>query len=400
MDDIFEKEMQKDTVFVDRNVLTSHYIPDTLPHREKEIDRVMKTLSQILKGKPPRNLFIYGKTGTGKTSTTKHVIDKLLQVKDKYKVGVDSIYINCRMLNTKYQVLLKCAEFCNSRKNFIGFPFSVLLDAVIGYIKAGRINFLIVLDEIDKVKNLDDLIYSLVRANEALESGHIGVIGITNNVTFKKELDPRSRSTLLEEEMVFPPYNAEQLQAILKQRVKLGFKDGSVDDSAINLASALAAQESGDARYALNLIMKAGELADEDRVKKVGESYVTKARKVVEEEIVYEMIINLPEHEKILLYAIAQLTSEGSHYHRLDGTADERVLFSGEVYEKYEAVCRDLDKTARSARWCREYINELDMFGLITISLSGKGVRGNTTLIRLAFPANKVKEVIEKRLES
>jgi Cdc6-like AAA superfamily ATPase len=40
------------------------------------------------------------------------------------------------------------------------------------------------------------------------------------------------------------------------------------------------------------------------------------------------------------------------------------------------------------------------MLGLITISLSGKGVRGNTTLIRLAFPANKVKEVIEKRLES
>ena len=107
-----------------------------------------------------------------------------------------------------------------------------------------------------------------------------------------------------------------------------------------------------------------------------------------------------PEHEKIVLYAVAILTAEGSHYHRLDGTADERVLFSGEVYEKYESVCRDLDKSARSARWCREYINDLDMLGLITISLSGKGVRGNTTLIRLAFPAEKVKEVIKKKFES
>ncbi len=400
MDDIFEKEMLKDTVFLDRNVLSSHYIPDTLPHRDKEIEKIMKTLSPVLKSKPHRNLFIYGKTGTGKTSTTKHVIDKLLQVKGKYNVGVDSIYINCRMLNTKYQVLLKCAEFCNPRKNFIGFPFSVLLDAVIDYIKVGKINFVIVLDEIDKVKNLDDLMYSLTRANEALDSGHIGMVGITNNVTFKKELDPRSKSALLEEEMAFSPYNAEQLQAILRQRVKLGFKDKVVSEAAINLASALAAQESGDARYALNLILKAGELVDEEGQKKVDEAHVNNARKVVEEEIVYDVIASLPEHQKIVLYAISLLTLEGSHYHRLDGTGDERVLFSGEVYQKYEEVCRNMDKSAKSARWVREYINELDMQGLITISLSGKGVRGNTTLIRLAFPGDKVKEVIEKKLES
>jgi len=297
-------------------------------------------------------------------------------------------------------VLLTCAEFCNPRKNFIGFPFSVLLDAVIDYIKAGKINFVIVLDEIDKVKNLDDLMYSLTRANEALDSGHIGMIGITNNVTFKKELDPRSKSALLEEEMAFSPYNAEQLQAILRQRVKLGFKDKVVSEAAINLASALAAQESGDARYALNLILKAGELVDEEGQKKVDEAHVNNARKVVEEEIVYDVIANLPEHQKIVLYAISLLTLEGSHYHRLDGTGDERVLFSGEVYQKYEEVCRNMDKSAKSARWVREYINELDMQGLITISLSGKGVRGNTTLIRLAFPGDKVKEVIEKKLGS
>jgi cell division control protein 6 len=399
MDDIFEKEMLKDTVFLDRNVLSSHYIPDTLPHREREIERIMKTLSPVLKGKSPRNLFIYGKTGTGKTSTTKHVIEKLLQVKDKYKVGVDSIYINCRMLNTKYQVLLKCAEFCNPRKNFIGFPFSVLLDTVIDYTRNGKTNFIVVLDEIDKVKNLDDLMYSLTRANEVLETGHIGIIGITNNVTFKKELDPRSRSALLEEEIVFPPYNAEQLQAIVKQRVKLGFKENSVNDAAINLASAMAAQESGDARYALNLILKAGEIADEERLKKINEEQVSKARKAVEEEIVYDMISGLPEHQKLALYAIALLNMEGGRYQRLDGVGDDRILFSGEVYEKYEEVCRNLDKPAKSARWVREYINELDMLGLITISLSGKGVRGNTTLIRLAFPSNKVKEAIEKKLE-
>jgi len=396
MEDIFEKEMQKSTVFLDRNVLSPHYIPDTLPHREKEIEKIMKILAPALREKIPHNLFIYGKTGTGKSSCSKHVIDKLLQAKEKYNTNIDCIYINCRILNTKYQILLKCAEYCTSKEVLLGFPFSVLFDKLLDYVKTKKTFFFVVLDEIDKVKNLDDLIYSLTRANDQLEQGHISVIGITNNVNFKQKLDPRSRSSLCEEEMVFPPYNAVQLQAILKQRTKLGFKKNLVENSAINLASALAAQESGDARYALRLLLKAGEIVDDESLKKITDREVGLARKGVEEEIVYEIISTLPEHQKIVLYSIAVLTTESGKYARLDGIADETILFSGEVYERYERICKELEKSSRSARWCRQYINDLEMLGLITTTISGKGIRGNTTLIRLAFPAQKVKKVIEK----
>ncbi len=396
MEDIFEKELMKETIFQDRNVLSPHYIPETLPHREKEVERIMKNLAPLLSGKRTNNLFIYGKTGTGKTASTKLVIEKLMNVKEKYNVNVDMIYINARVINTKYQVLLKIIEHLEPGESYIGYPFSHLYDKMLKVITRKNEHVIVILDEIDKIKSLDDLVYTLTRANDELVKGRISIIGITNNVMMKKKLDPRSKSTLCEEEMIFAPYNAEQLEDILNQRAEKGFKKGSVKKSAISYAAALAAQESGDARYALKLLLKAGEIADEKQEKEVTDKDVLKAREGVEEEIVMEAINTLPEHQKIMLYAIALLSTSKAHYSKLDGSKEDKVLFTGEIYEKYEALCNRLGKEARSARWGKEYINELEMLGLVTTTLSGKGVRGNTTLVRVAFDPEKIKRAIEK----
>ena len=66
----FSEILSKPTVFADRNVLSPHYVPETLPFREKEIQKIMEGVSPALKGERPRNMFLYGKTGTGKTLTT------------------------------------------------------------------------------------------------------------------------------------------------------------------------------------------------------------------------------------------------------------------------------------------------------------------------------------------
>ena len=403
MQDIFEKEMQKDTVFLDRNVLSPHYIPTILPHREKEIKKVMETLAPALKNKRIHNLFLYGVTGVGKTASIRHVLEQLFKVKEKYNAAIDCVYVNCRIASSKYQILLKCAEHCTPNETFIGYPFSHLVEQVVRHVQEKDVNMIIVLDELDKVKDLDDLMYTLTRSNDELKSGVISIIGITNNLTFKEQLDPRSRSTLCEEEMVFAPYNASQLQEILEQRAKKGYKKGTIDKSAVSLAAALAAQESGDARYALKLILKAGEVADKRELNKVTDEHVREARKGVEEDIVFEIINTLAEHQKIVLYSITLLTGETGHYTRLNEPGEygdsEKVLFSGEVYEKYRVICKKFGRSARSARWCREYINGLEMLGLVTTQLSGKGIRGTTTLVKLAFPPEQIRTVLERHFK-
>lgn len=399
MADIFEKELGKDSVFKDKDVLSPHYLPQNLPHREKEIEKIMKIIAPALKGQRTQNLFLYGKTGVGKSASVKHVLNNMDEVMEKYKARVMWAMINCVKANSKYQVVLSIAEKCHPEENFSGHSFTTLVDKVARHIEKNGFSMVIVLDEIDKVKTeLDELAYTLTRMNDDISNGGITIIGISNKATFKEALDPRSKSSLCEEELVFKPYNAEELEDILKDRSREGFRKGCVDASAMAIASALAAQESGDARYALKLLIKAGEICDERGDQKVTDEHVKRARKAAEEEIVYEIISTLPEHQKIVLYSVAMLTKEMGAQKQLAGERKDKVLFSGEIYEKYRKVCAEMRRKPRSARWCKEYINDLEMLGLLTKTLSGKGVRGTTTLVKLEFPAKNIEAILEKQL--
>jgi hypothetical protein len=77
---------------------------------------------------------------------------------------------------------------------------------------------------------------------------------------------------------VFPPYDAPQLCDILKQRADIAFNEGILDEGVIPLCAALAAQEHGDARRALDLLRVSGELADRENAEKVTERHVKMAQ--------------------------------------------------------------------------------------------------------------------------
>lgn len=391
LENLFERELTRESIFKDRNVVSPHYIPDFLPHREREIQRIMRILAPIVRKKKPSNIFIYGKTGTGKTASVKHVMKKLDGVAQRYNLPIRSFYVNCRIYNTRYKVVLKVLKDIKSWIPDQGLSVTTLYEKLLNWIEPLERHVVVVLDEVDMVKDLSDLLYTLTRINDDLNSGSLSLIGISNRVSFKERLDPRSESALCEEELVFPPYNAEQLRDILRQRVELGFREGVVEESAINLAAAIAAQESGDARYAIELLLKAGDIAEEKGLEKVTFKEVELAREKVEYERVNDLIKTLPEHQRLVLYSIATLTLDGSQKRLLnDGN-----LTSGEVYDQYTRICRVMGKKERTARWYRQYLNDLEMLGLITLRESGKGQRGHTRYIKLEYAAEKVKKVIE-----
>jgi len=395
----FSEILNKPTVFADRNVLSPHYIPETLPFREKEIEKIMTGLSSALKNERPRNMFIYGKTGTGKTCSVKHVMAKLSEHKNATNVAV--CYINCRMYNSRYRVVQKIAKELLPSLDSMGFGFAMLYEKMMDEIRNGAKRLITVLDEVDMVKDLDDLLYTLTRANDELPAGSISIIGISNKLSFKEQLDPRSRSSLCENEMVFAPYTATQLQAIIAQRAKMGFKPNVVEESAINLAAAICASESGDARYALKLLMKSGEIADDRGVKKITDREVEEARRSVDTDVAFEAISTLPDHQQLVLLSIANLVlDKGKNTRLTSGTPEEEdsFLVSGEVYEEYCRTARHFRKPRRSARWYREYLNDLEMLGLITTVESGQGMRGRTRLIRIGYPPTDVKKIVEKNL--
>ncbi|MGC9099403.1 MAG: Cdc6/Cdc18 family protein [Candidatus Micrarchaeia archaeon] len=394
MSEIFANLMKESRIFANRDALSPHYMPDNLLFREKQIESIVKYLTPSLRGERGRNLFIYGKTGTGKTSCMRYVIEK---VRDLSSVKAKISYINCRIYNSRYRVLSKIVSDHLPSYAKRGYGIVDIYEKIINWIEEDGKILVVVLDEIDVVKDLDDLIYTLTRANSDIKSGGVTIVGISNKISFKEELDPRSISTLYENELVFPPYNSTELAAILKQRAELSFRPGVIDDSAINLAAAIAAKESGDARLALKILSKAGELAEERGLEKITPKEVSEAAKSADEEVAYELVGTLPEHQKLVIYAISLLTMQGSKYKKLvDGS--EAYLFSGEVYDKYVAICNSIGKEAKSSRWYRNYIQDLEMQGLITTYESGKGIRGHTKLIKLSYSPERIKNIIEKEL--
>ncbi len=416
IDDIFEAELQQRKIFKNTFILSPHYVPEELPHRESEIRDITKIIAPVLRNEKPNNLFIYGKTGTGKTCVIKYVIRRLEEFvsnpeKNPYGVVVKTVYMNCKIRDTKYKVLLKTLEDdalndhnlkttplrdrpFNSLK---GMDPGDLYDRLYKVVNNNNMNLILILDEIDMVKKgLNDLMYILTRINDELKHGNVSIIGITNDMKVIRKMDPRSRSTLCQEERVFKPYNAIQLKTILRQRVEDGFQNDVIDDSVISLIAAFAAQD-GDARYALRLLKKSGEIARDSGDDKILKEHVEKAKDEVEEDIIAEAINTLPEHQQLVMYSIASLASRGGMYKRLSGFGSGD-LFTGEVYEAYENYCRLLNRKARTTRQFSEYLNELEMLGLITMRMSGKGTRGTTRFIRLGYSPDEIKSILRKSL--
>ncbi len=399
MQNIFEEKWKNGkTVFLDRNAISAHYTPDKLPFREKQIEEISNTLAITLHGKKPDNLFLYGATGTGKTSVTRNVLRQLTDFAQSKNASIDGTYINCRNHNSKYRILIKIVKDMYPEENFLGFSAAFVYEKLLENISKNKKQFIIVLDEIDKTKDLDDLVYALTRCNDELQAGSVSLIGISNNLMFKERLDPRTKSSLCEHEMVFSPYNASELREILKERIEIAFKENTVEESAINFAAAIAAQESGDARRAVLLLLRAGELADKMEKEKVTDELVKKAKKKVEEEIILNMVSTLPEQQQLVLYTISCLALTKKPFQTITGKQEEGILFSGEVYEEYCVIAKKLRNETVSARWYRQYVSELEMFGLILTTASGQGIRGNTRLIKPAFDSKKIKEAIENNM--
>ncbi len=419
---MFDTDFLKYSVFKDLSVLSPHYIPKELPYRKSEIKRITRELSVVLIDTKPSNIFLYGKTGTGKTSVVKNIMRELESLlneesKNPESTIVKSSYMNCRLgYNSKYQILLKILEQDNLnvedilkrplegvRNNSLSGRSPTQLYAILKkVVEANALHLIVILDEIDMVRDVNELLYMLTRINDQIEHvevrgksrrGSVSIIGISNKASFKHDLDPRTKSTLCGEEIVFKPYNAHELKTILTHRVKIGFKKGGISESNIGLIAALAAQTSGDARYALRLLQKSGEIAQVKKRKRVKIDDVKAAKAAVEDDIIKELIITLPEHLQMVLYSITDLILRGGKQSRLAGDPQDGMM-SGEVYFNYELVCKHLNRKPRTMRWFGEYLKELEMLGLVTLSISGKGVRGNTTLIRLGSSASEMKKLL------
>ena len=372
-----------------REVLRDSYVPSRLPHREQQIRQVAEVLAPALRGEVPSNLLIYGKIGTGKTAVVAQVRQDILK-RTELASTLTFVTVNCGNIDTPYSLLQTIGNaFAKSEPDRI--PTGWSLDRVQAAMrrlmdtKGGTV--ILILDEIDRLvaRSGDNVLYTLSQLNTELEVARLVLVGISNDLKFTNQLDARVRSRLNEEKILFPPYDAVQLQDILRERAREAFKDGIVDPGVVERCAAYAALENGDARRALALLRLAAEMAERDRAKRITPDHVVKAKNRLEQDIIVECCRTLPPHCKVLLYAILQ-----SYERRRNG------VLTGEVYDSYKRLAERLGLQPLHARSISNYVSELESLGLIRATIVSRGRGGRTREIIVDVPLSETMPALEE----
>ena len=378
MSNIFDEIGQGETVgkaiFKDKKPLDHRFLPEKLVHREEQIRQIAKYWIDALNEVTPSNVTLYGKTGTGKTAASKFAREQLLDAANNKNVFVKVEYIRCTDYTTEYQVIAQLCQKLGRDVPNRGWTKGEIVNTFRDIFKTNafgkKLILIVILDEIDMLldKDGDGILYTLTRTD------NVSVLSISNYLDFKNLIKSRVTSSLNDKEIVFPPYGADQLSDILSERAELAFSDGVLNDDVIPLCSAMAAKEEGDARYALDLLKNAGELAFDEDSEKVTSEHVKMAKDRIEHNKVTEIIQTLPLQQQRVLEAILNLTKQ-----------DEEIS-SGKLYEEYKELSK---KDAVTYRRIFDFINELELLGIISTNTISRGRgKGRTNIIKLQCNEN------------
>jgi cell division control protein 6 len=397
LDRIFDSYM-KSGLFKNKFSLQTNYTPENIPHRDKQIEQIASILAPVLKLERVSNLFIYGETGTGKTLSVLYVKNELISRSKKLNIELNIEYVNCKLkttADTEYRILTELIKRFGGDVPLTGLSSDILYNKFIELLEKKKQLFILILDEIDQTakKTSGDFLYRLTRLNSELINSQIALIGISNNLTFLDNIDARAKSSLGEEELVFPPYNALQLKDILENRAKEAFKENVIDEGVIEKCAALAAIEHGDARRALDLLRIAGELAEREGKAKVEVSDIDKANDKMERDKILDVIEAAPKQFKLVLLSIMNLTDYNLN------KEEKQAIFTGDIYQKYKELCLLFKIDHLTQRRVGDIIADFDMLGIINAITISKGRHGRMREIKLLIPKhllNNIKNIINQ----
>jgi len=392
LNNFFESYLTKDPLFINKKALQSNYTPDKIPHREKQIEEIAQILAPSLRLDKPSNLFIYGKTGTGKTCVVKYVTQQMKELAEKKELNFKIVYLNCKMqkvADTEYRLVAQLIRELGGEIPTTGLPTKDVHDYFVSMLEEQKILLLLILDEIDQlVKKIgDEILYTLTRMNSEINKSEVSIIGISNDLQFMSYLDARVKSSLAEEEMLFPPYNALQLQKILKERSKISFKDNVLEKGIIEKCAAYAAREHGDARRALELLRVAGELAEREGNNKVKIEHLDVAEEKIDKDRMLEAIKVNPKQFQLTLHSIIKLKKQ------YEQKKSEHKIITGDVYEIYKNESKRCGLRPLTQRRVSDIIAELDILGIIQTKVISQGRYGRTREICVDIPPSTIESI-------
>ena len=369
--------MGRESVFMDASKLSPDYVPRVLPHREEEFRQLTRVFKPVLESGMSQRVLVVGSVGVGKTALARRFGQELEPAAKGRGLNLSYLHVNCRKDKTPYAVLMKLVEHYNPRWPCRGLGPEKLLDMVVTYLDKHDAYLTLTLDELDFFLQLNgpDLLYLLTRTAE--ESGGVNRISLIaiarDKERFLRSLDAPTQSTFMHNVLMLDRYTAPQLADILNNRILDAFKTGAVDEETVSLIADIAARW-GDARFALELLWRAGMIADGEGADLVMPEHARRAKAEVYPEIKKEVLRDLQPHEKLLLLTVARKLK----------LSKRAYLLTGEALRSYRVICEEYSEHPRRHTQIWEYLKRMEGLGLVSLHPSGKEHRGKS--MRISVP--------------
>jgi cell division control protein 6 len=356
------------TLFKDSELFEFDHIPEHFLHRDTQMRSLMYCIRPAVSGGRPLNSLCIGVPGTGKTTAVLKVFEEI----EKHTQNVVPVLVNCQVNSTRYAV------FSQIFKKLIGYAppasgvsFKKVFSEVAKYTAEHEKVLLVALDDMNYLfyeNEVNDVLYSLLRAHETHPRARMGVIAILSYTGVPHILDPKVESVFLPEEVKFPQYSYDEICDILANRAKLGFYPNVLDESVLeNIAQQTFAL--GDLRVGIDLLKRSGLNAEKRASRTIALEDVEAAYEKSRLVHLSYMMRTLKKDEKILLGLIV----------------DSPQSNSGDLYEKFH------EKTALGYTRFYELLNKLGSVKLIDADFTGKGARGRSRVVTLKFQPEEVK---------
>ena len=373
-------------IFADEEVLHEHWTPEEIPERAAERNEMIRGLRRVFRGEAPKNMFLQGKTGQGKTATAQHVLEMFEERAEQADLDVATVFVNCASHTSSYKLACDIVEQYTG-ENPHGHGQHKVFEMMFEVFESLSKVVVVVLDEIDAVGDKHDILYAIPRARKQgdVEDTQLGLIGITNDSTFLSNLDPKVKSSLYDAVIQFDAYDSSELHQILSRRSDRAFVDGAVDESALSLCAAFAAQDKGSARQAIDYLYEAGEVALDRGDDLIIDEHVREAEERVERRYITQSINGLTIQDQATLTAVVSVAVDG------DEPARTR-----RVYAEYASVCAEIGINKLAFDRMRDHLHELNMIGVVDgTKRTGDGQGGEKYYWKLSTDTGTTIEVLE-----
>jgi cell division control protein 6 len=384
--------MQGRAIISDHRALSFNYVPKELPHRDQQMRRMFSIFKSMAESGVSQNALLRGRVGTGKTALAKRFCMEFKDWAGGKDAAVEFEVVNCRRRTSNASAILALTNHFDPNFPDRGFSITEMLDVIKKFLIRDNIHFIVVLDEVDVLlrKTGSDLIYLLTRFEEEELKGRGSVnLIMISQVNVLELMDEASRSTFKPSNVVvFDKYAEPELFDIVSQRVELAFHPRTVDEEIIGQIASIAA-ETGDARRSIDILEKAGQLAEEEQKEYVMVEHVRKANALAYSQLEIVQLEELDRQKQLVLLAVARALRDASS------------ATTGEVTKHYKVACEEHGERARATTQFWKYVQELSARGFINAERTQSGLEGLTTRITLTeASASELTEALEDLLGS